>query len=264
MKKQLKLLAVCLSLSVSFFSCQKEPTPDEQHQTEIAMHDAAASMEFIIEMAEMPASYFCPECVLAGAAVAGAAASAAVASIHEPKIPIAVDLPSELTVSNNPQESVGVMHNRALNYTMNNVPKTELMHLLSERNVKILTGAATDCIPYKKEERQLLIDNVSSMISQKSERLNRNFQKYFKLDEISNFKNLGQPSLLVDEAKLFCSNFISKFNNNRSKNIIDNIKYINTEIINEINNSDEAKLKTLKLTFLSVYKHSYYYWNNKN
>lgn len=261
MKTNFKILIVFLSLSVSFFACQKV-SPEEQRAIDIAAADAAGAVEFLLTTAETPLPLF-PWYYAVGAAVAGAMSSAAEASLFEPKIPIVVDLPSELKIANNPQEIIGEMHNQALDYSMKNILKSEFPKLMNESYSKKLINEAADCISTNNVNKEDIINKVNSYYLLNNQKLNRNFQKYFKNDEIADFQNLDQTNSLAIKAKSFCIEFTTNFKNVKTNNILDNIRYINSEIVKIINNSDDEKLKTVKLTFLSVYKHSYYYWNNK-
>lgn len=111
-------------------------------------------------------------------------------------------------------------------------------------------------------EKDQLIKNTKSIIHKKTELFNDALQQYFTTNKEEIINNIHSNTSTEVQAKVFIRDFSNRLSQTKGQNITSNISFINNEINSVIQSNDDAKLKAAKLVFLSVYKHSHYFWNN--
>jgi hypothetical protein len=260
MKKIITSFTALSFFCYSFSSCKQE---DIDHTVDMAITDGVASAEFVATMCESGACYVFPEYIAIGAAAAGVAASGAVMSITpNPHLPITISLPQNLQVPNNPYENIGVMHNISLNYVVKNIPTTEYHKLMNPLYSKILIDKASQGLSASIEQKTILSKDAASIISQNPEKYEAALQHYFTNNKEDVINNLNLGTNNSTKVKSYVSDFYDKFTKSKGQDITNNIGLINNEIVSVINSNEDENVKKVKLVFLSVYKHSYFFWNN--
>jgi hypothetical protein len=174
-----------------------------------------------------------------------------------------VILPDEYKIAANPFEYVGIIHNRNMFQILTSPNKEiELNKILDgdneslERIISIFLEVKQTNI--SNEERQKLKNQLKQSLFN-----NRNKVTNFKSLPFSEaYANLNLPENIITFNKNIFSEVKAKMKetNNNTRSVINLINSKITEILNESNIEDESSNN--KLRYLSLLKHSYYYWYN--
>jgi len=257
-----------LILIISFYAC-KPDDPPKPNNPDTSLADAAAGVETYMTLTTS-----CPACVtpfgqvaiLVVASVSAAQASGQFGRISNEENTYGKNfnilLDSNYVLPDNPFENTGKIHNEALNY-LNKLPDlfSELEKLKNYDNLawnKILKVVYSDA---DDSERNYAIEilkdaNVFSILENKVTAFYQNGNDPFKTYiENSSFSPEERPIIqsIVDRFKYLLSTEIKT----------DEYDYINSEMSNILRSEKGYSTQEIaKLVFLTILKHSTYYWNN--
>lgn len=172
-------------------------------------------------------------------------------------------LPEKYKIKNNPYEKSGVAHNRILFYLMNARKGKSTREFLDGNDFALDRIATIICESHNIDSKKMvqIKENIRPMTT----------NSYFD-QHISKYKNISRSTLfssstLSPTMASYCLKIVKEVEiserdakSNKTLSVID---YINSKIIETLNLEESlSKEKNIKLGFLSVLKHSYYYWNN--
>ena len=264
MKKIIFGLFIVLCIS----SCQSHPDTQLPFNSN-SIPDATAFGETYMGL-----SLSCPVCasnpyvqvgIVAAAVVIGADASAGFGRSNGANFTNGktndINLPMNYYVNNNPFETEGLNHNTVLNYInqksnfdefitkINNYDTTAWLEVLNLNSGNIDLQQKMNAIQYardfdivaKLQQKRIVLSEQSSSF---------NIDNYLAISELS------QPA--KNDIKLI----VTEFNNKNSQSLISATEYLNFEIqrklkIEEAYTVEESTI----LNFLTVLKHSNYYWS---
>jgi len=261
--KKFYSIVLCLSLTISFNSCQPKDPPAPDCDTVGA--DLIAFCEAAIACGETGVGVICPECCLAVGAVAAGIASSE-ASLAEPDCPdnmngfsknleSEVILPSEYRISGNPYECEGETHNRVLFYILNNGGSSKVQSIIAG-DITSLNQIAAIYSSCSEVSSQDLVSYFQSNLN--STYYNQNLDKFktYSIEQLFNSSSLSQYSSYIEEIYDDVMEIKQNYPNNTGI-VMDYLNQRINGIFESASISSDDELKARSLTFL---KHTYFYW----
>ena len=266
MKKLFSFVLVAF-VFLSINSCNRE---DRDKALEIAAIDGEAFGSAFMGCQGTGVGFLCEPCCIEIATVASAIGSAEAATQHrsaETNIGLAkhneseVILPDYLLISNNPFECAGISHNRTLFYILTGGKEQKIQDIVTGKQETLdrLVTIYSDCKPLSIEEKSKIVESIRQNITLSF--YEHNLTKY---SSISNEELFANNRILPDLPYYEnVYNEVITLKENQPGNTIGVITHLNNRINELLNNGhglDNNKMG--KLGFLTIMKHSYYYWNN--
>lgn len=268
----MKKLIMILTLIPLFlyFSCNSD-TPPKPLKPDAPISDPVAAAQTFLSIVEA-----CPYCVFnlpatvstaVFSAIIGADASGAFGRASNTQNTFGknsnIFLDSIFQLSENPYEDVGITHNKVLNY-LNKQPDLflDLEKLKNYDNFtwnEVLTIASPNSTDSEKDSviEILKESNIFSVLE--------NSAAFFNPEDIDPFKTYLEHSSFSLQKKTEIFNIVNNYKellNTESKT--DELEYINKEILQIVRPENGYSNEEIgELIFLTVLKHSTYYWNDQ-
>ena len=240
-----------------FGSCQ--PNEQTTQQVQIELIDAAAATEIMMIGSESGVISLYPWGtlgVLSAAAIYGAQMSHE-AGQHVPRPGNDFMLPDNYQLSTNPYECIGYSHNRNLDYFSHAPGSAHAVANLHEEELRQTIVNYAACNP------EVNVDSVMAFANSQAFRdlyfgMDRTQYANQTLDQVLLKKSQTDTSGVAGYLISFINSYRSHFG--ESSNYQAKINYINEEIRNRLLVAEYPNRKEQKLIFLTVLKHSVYYW----
>lgn len=171
-------------------------------------------------------------------------------------------MPSSLLVSNNPYEKYGILHNRFLNIISENGGVNKTINDLSSYDSTVyfkFLNAGNDILLTTDADKiamfhEMKANNIVDVVKQRA-RIITGMNSTDKMIEA-----VGLPSTETNTLKGIRKNCQLLMDNNKPKEEV--CKYLNTEISKILENKKALTHEAeTELVYLTVLKHSIYYWN---
>ena len=260
MKKNVVSVFVFLILSTCLSSCSGGSGDPEN----FALQDAFAAYAFVESVSAAPISYSCPECVAAIAVAVGLAESEATSRISNQGsigyAEITKTLPQAYLVDGNPYECMGQVHNSLL-FIFTKEDRVEKITALKNGDDASILSVAEKYMKCASISANLTDNIVQLMKSTFKDPGYTNSRKYFQ--HMSRGEILNTMALSGNPNTLYLVGIVYDVESLKGRGKIAVVNYLNTKI-NEVVVDEELSgdSKFHRLTFLSIFKHSYYFWEN--
>jgi len=265
------LVSVLLMFSfVMPFSCETEDVEATVSTVvDLAAADASAFGEASLACLETNLGFICRACCYelgAAAAVIGSAYAATYkrtmnsGTIPSRHIESEIILPDSFKIASNPYECAGVIHNRLLFEIMNGNSEQKIQDILSGNQAALerIVQISSDCQPIDPETQTQIIENLRQGLTLSN--YQENLLKYKNISREELFS--GNGTSVDAEYYVGVYDEVITLKNNSGNSITTILNFFNRKLSELLNNNEPMdSLKTSKLGFLSVFKHSYYYWN---
>lgn len=251
----MRVLFITLMFVVLFSACQPE-NPQGPSASDVWGPDAAATMEAFMGAVATPiGSAFIGYSFLASA-VYGSIISYQVENGLRTH-PSNYLLPDEYLLESNPFECTGQAHNKNLHYYSSQSGRINAILNLETNALSSVISNYTSCDPEINQDSALVFFQ-SQTFADYLNSLDRTKYSNKTLSQILAEKAQVDTSGVVNYVIGFLNDFNSRFSN--SSDYDAKINHINSEITDRLNISESANRKNPKLIFLTVMKHSIYYW----
>jgi hypothetical protein len=249
----MKRNALVILLTMVFFSCTHEPSQQTQ---DVAGADAAAAIEAFAMCDEALMWLWDP--VGAGAFVATYASVMSIDAAGQYRtIPRDYLLPDEFLVRDNPYECIGSTHNKGLRYMQTDGDAFGKLASLDTAAASTMIDKYAECNPEIDKANALRFmqsDSAHNMMTT----YNIDKYRYKSAVEILQEKSLTDSTGVANFALATLSDLNRTYP--KGSDLSSKIQYINSKISAELASRDSDKVKMSKLIFLTVLKHSSYYW----
>jgi hypothetical protein len=184
-----------------------------------------------------------------------AAVASEQASYGKRTLPSHPDLPSDYLIGSNEFECLGKTHNTTLLSIQNDTSEVQKLVDLDSVSIMGVINSYDLCTP--ELNKQSLYDDLTSS----------NSKTLVSSIDVSDYawkdaKTILNEKIANDAPAIYTYmlGFILDFENALTGTMHAELNFINTEIGVVQSSSDSQTIKNQKLVFLSVFKHSYYYW----
>jgi hypothetical protein len=239
-------------VSILLFSCSTE---DVQKTEDFLSKDAEGTYIAWESMGEY--AYLEPGYSLEYAATVGALYS--IFGGAGAPIPVDYELPNQYVVQENPYEIVGIIHNDVLNYLQTTPDGIEKALALDPEVVALVENSYSNNSSARlnsgSKQSFLLSDQAKQMINKLNIPGDKDKSAIQVLQERANNTNAAVTNYAIMTIRRFQSLYSG---NNGS--LIEKLNFLNNEIRAVLNSQEDKHTKDPKLVFLTVYKHSCYYW----
>jgi len=258
-----KLTFVLLFGFITFInsSCDRE---DVETNGQILLADLAATSEAFLTAMETGAGELCPPCAYGAATIVGMIASNEESQNQgQHKIGVAestVTLPSSLLVPENEFECIGIIHNKLL-YRNTQEDRVHRLSLLKNNdsviiNESILEFSLCKSLSNSEQEgtRQLFQSTFTPVYYQQNISSLINMSKEEMVSKINSANRPETPYL-----KIVLNTVLGMQKDKATK--ISVVEFLNQKIREILNENEVLSMEQKsKLVFMTILKHSYYFW----